>query len=64
MFEHFKKFFANERNRTTIALVIGFLIFLGILRHFGLYEEGFKGERCDGDSTCPRTDVTKRPPST
>lgn len=63
MFEHFKKFFANERNRTMIALVIGFLIFLGILRHFGLYE-GFKGERCDGDNTCPRTNATKMPPST
>lgn len=62
MFEHFKKFFANPRNRTTIALVIGFLIFLGTLRHFGLYE-GFKGERCDGNSTCPRANATKTQPT-
>ena len=63
MFEHFKKFFANERNRTMIALVIGFLIFLGILRHFGLYEEGFKGERCDGEKTCPRANASKTQPT-
>jgi len=42
MFEHFKAFLANKRNRTTIALVVGFLIFLGTLKYFGLYE-GFKG---------------------
>jgi hypothetical protein len=41
MFEHFKAFLANKRNRTTIALVAGFLIFLAILKYFGLYE-GFK----------------------
>ena len=63
MFEHFKAFFANERNRTTIALIIGFLIFLVILRHFGLYE-GFKGERCDGEKTCPRANASKMPPLT
>ena len=38
MFEHFKAFLANKRNRTTIALVAGFLIFLAILKYFGLYE--------------------------
>lgn len=38
MFEHFKAFLANKRNRTTIALVVGFLIFLGTLKYFGLYE--------------------------
>jgi len=44
MFEHFKAFFANKRNRTTIGLVIGFLIFIGILKYFGLYE-GFKSKK-------------------
>lgn len=43
MFEHFKAFLANKRNRTTIALVAGFLIFLAILKYFGLYE-GFKSK--------------------
>ena len=39
MFEHFRKFFANERNRTAILLIIGLLIFVTVLKHFGLYEE-------------------------
>jgi Na+/H+ antiporter NhaD/arsenite permease-like protein len=38
MFEHFRQFFANERNRTAILLIIGLLIFVAVLKHFGLYE--------------------------
>ena len=39
MFEHFRQFFAIERNRTAILLIIGLLIFVAVLKHFGLYEE-------------------------
>lgn len=45
MFEHFRQFFANERNRTAILLIIGLLIFVAVLKHFGLYEEF-------GNNTC------------
>ena len=38
MFEHFRQFFAKERNRTTIWLILGFIIFLGILKHYDLYD--------------------------
>jgi len=38
MFDHFRQFFAIERNRTAILLIIGLLIFVAVLKHFGLYE--------------------------
>ena len=38
MFEHFRQFFASEHNRTAILLIIGLLIFVAVLKHFGLYE--------------------------
>ena len=44
MFEHFRQFFAKERNRTSIWLILGVIIFLGILKHYDLYD-GFKNKK-------------------
>jgi hypothetical protein len=44
MFEHFRQFFAKERNRTAIFLILGFIIFLAILKHYDLYD-GFKNKK-------------------
>jgi hypothetical protein len=49
MFEHFRQFFANERNRTAILLIIGLLIFVAVLKHFGLYEGFIASGRWNSD---------------
>ena len=61
MFEHFRSFLSSERNRTTVLLIVGFIILLVGLKYLGLYE-GFKSKKSKAKKSKARAKVTEPPP--
>lgn len=62
MFEHFRSFLSSERNRTTVLLIIGFIILLVGLNYLGLYE-GFKSKKSKAKKAkAKKAKVTEPPP--